>query len=436
MNKTAGKPQVKAVRAQKPPKAKKQKSDKNNPNIEIIKEFKPKQIYSKIYKYDKEEFDKIGWHYFGKLDSPRADSIPVMLDNNRIAFIAGNGRKYYNPGFIGLPYALESEGLAAVEIIDLPQKNPDSALLYSKIYNYGGDIANPYISSSGYISYAVCSLNSAGDEFQIKVIGEYSNRTNLKINLKTGNLLYNHFRNEEKDSWFYQVTGSNYMKIRKDYSLLKINPFYETDDLIYAVTDSALFPNGAPDVLKNFLYLKEENKIVMIMRKKFQEFTIIPLRKENKDLKQYHVTHELIPSSDVKQMPEEGCILYDNFIKINKAIYKYSAKNQDFEKIYSIPEGFWCECGRFITPAHNSVIGAGKILFESENEYLLYDINESKEYRFSKDKTHPLYPAVIDTGGGKIMSAGGLKAVHSTKDGKPREIPREISDDIWIYTYK
>ena len=69
------------------------------------------------------EINEKGWHYIGKMHSPRVDSISVALPDGRILFAWGMGRcfiDYLMISSIG-PYVHDTKGLSQFEIFD-PKK--------------------------------------------------------------------------------------------------------------------------------------------------------------------------------------------------------------------------------------------------------------------------------------------------------------------------
>lgn len=164
-----------------------------NSEIPII--WQPEIIVKKI-KLNSEIINEHGWHYIGKMHSPRVDSFVEHLPDGRILMAYGHGRNYHYPTTYSTtgPYAENSQGLSAIEIFD-PKTFEITGFYYKDFVNINSNILASCMSPAN-IKY----INNT--EVVIQLFYNTSCTINLEIILttKNGEVTIKYY-SEEKDKY-------------------------------------------------------------------------------------------------------------------------------------------------------------------------------------------------------------------------------------------
>ena len=370
---------------------------------------------------------KEGWHYWGKMSSPRIEPVIRKTHDGKIIFAYGNGRKYYVKKIYssGKNWPQDSAGLPVFEVYN-PETNKFKAFYYTKLVNLNINYEYEDIYTK------IISKMTEKDEMYIKLLNmnRYKSFYTLVFNPETGlaqvflfpeRLQSDLYLPLNQKSWFEQYSSfnknpyfnSSYLTRNPNEYRVYINNWMNNTRFYDIAADNLYYPKREYDALFEFI-MPYDNMIVAFNGGWYAEYRING--------------SSLSRTSDIKYAPFADRSFYkpiDKDMLISKDssgkyhLYKYFKDKQQLDEInvFDLKADYELY----------SVFNNGNYLFKNRNDkYIVYNSGTGKKIEIEENPRLPKNPAAVDISGNQIMFAGGIEQGSGT----------EVSDDVWIYTYK
>lgn len=384
--------------------------------------------------------EKSGWHYAGKMHSPRIYPI-VKRIGSKIVFAYGSGRKYASRGYAGAAYPQDSRGLAQIEVFNL-NTNELTGYYYKDFIDI-----NPDFGSDDYMSKIISKADD--DVMYIKVLKLSRNKSYSAVVIDADNgyaalHIFPSKREEgsaipvNEEGWFEQavypfISNINfndrfYTRNKEPYKAVFDNWLneYKMMDIPNACSyaeslcymDKIFAEKTAYDANVKIVPVKDyyEREIIILDGKMYyssiyeNNWNTLWIRTFPQPLPDFCRGNFLLDVNELAGFDKKQNKLY--LYGFEKDTDKYVCKKQH---IFNIDKDY----------AIKAKLDKSEYLFENKDNYIIYNKITADKIIIPKNEKLPQKPVIIKRGN-SIILFGGIKP--NTRD--------EVSDDIWVYNFK